>query len=437
MRYLYSIILYLLTPVVLLKLIWAGFSNQDYWHRWLERFGIAELPDSTRPVIWLHAVSVGEVQASLPIVQRLLIDNPQYQLLVTTVTPTGSAMVRQKFGVAVLHCYLPYDLPHVVSRFLDRVRPVALIILETEIWPNLYHHCHKRGIKLLLVNARLSEKSLNGYRKIAGFTRQVLANLDLIAAQTEADAQRLVALGADRSRLTVTGNLKFDVGMPVSTVERGRSIRRFLGRDRPVWIAASTHVGEESIILAAHRKIIDKYPDCLLVLVPRHPERSPGILELSTGCGLTALCKSKAYDNNRNDNIGDLQVFILDSIGELPDYYAAADVAFVGGSLLPPYGGHNVLEPAALGVPVLTGLYTSNFKEITGQLIDNHAGFQVIDSEQLAVRVVQLIADAGLRQRMGEAAGDLVLQNQGSAGRIMEMVSNIVIGDNNRVDERN
>lgn len=436
MRHLYSIILYILTPVVLLRLIWSGFSNRDYWHRWTERFGLAHMRAGSRPLVWLHAVSVGEVQAALPLVQRLLDDYPQYPLLVTTVTPTGSSMVRQKLGAAVQHCYLPYDLPHVVKRFLERLRPAALIILETEIWPNLYHHCHARGINIMLVNARLSEKSFSGYRKIAGFTRHVLNNIDLIAAQSEADAQRLAALGADRSRLMVTGNLKFDVVLPGNVREHGRSIREVWGRDRPIWIAASSHEGEEPVILAAHRQIIDKFPDCLLVLAPRHPERSSGLQELSAGRGLTTLCKSRAYDNNRNINNGGLQVFILDTIGELLDYYAAADVAFVGGSLLPAYGGHNVLEPAALGVPVVTGIYTANFREIIRQLCEKQAVFQVADGEELAQRVMQLLDDADLRRQMGQAGADLVRQNQGSAGRIMEMVSKFLIGDNDRVVRR-
>jgi len=414
-----------------LKLIWSGLANRGYWQRWSERFGLAELA-VTRPLVWVHAVSVGEVQAAIPLVQRLLNEYPQYQLLVTTVTPTGSSIVRQKFGDDVLHCYLPYDLPHVVNRFLGRIRPVALIILETEIWPNLYHQCNARGIKLLLVNARLSERSFNGYRKLGGFTRQVLANIDFIAAQGEADARRLIALGADRDRLTVTGNLKFDIEIPDRVIDRGRAIRRSWGQDRPAWIAASTHEGEDPLILAAHQKVLRQYTDCLLVLAPRHPERSTSLQELCNRSGFTVVCKSQPGNKTEDGYSGGEQVYILDSIGELLDYYAAVDVAFVGGSLLPAYGGHNVLEPAGIGVPVITGVFTDNFMEINCLLRERQAEFEVRDSEQLAVRVLQLLADAGLRRQMGAAGEQLVRLNRGSVERIMEMVSKILIGDNNR-----
>ena len=308
MRYLYSIILYLLTPVVLFRLIRSGFSNPDYRLRWNERFGAVNLPITTRPLIWVHAVSVGEVQAALPLIRRLLADYPQYQILVTTVTPTGSAMVRQNLGAEVLHCYFPYDLPHVVNRFLNRTRPAVFIVMETEIWPNLYHQCRSRGIKLLLVNARLSLKSFKGYRKIAGLIRQVLDNVDLIAAQSHEDAQRLAELGADLRRITITGNLKFDVDIPASISEQGRSIRQVIGRRRPVWIAASTHEGEEPFVLAAHRKVVGTYPDCLLVLAPRHPERSAGVAELSVRQGFATLCKSLMSAANREDQAPGVQV---------------------------------------------------------------------------------------------------------------------------------
>lgn len=432
MRYLYSIILYLLTPVVLLRLIRRGFSDRDYWSRWHERFGTVQLPASSRPLIWLHAVSVGEVQAALPLVQRLQSDYPHYQLLMTTVTPTGSAMVRQKCGSGVLHCYFPYDLPHVVNRFLNRVKPVVLIVLETEIWPNLYSQCQARGIKLILANARLSQKSFDGYRKIAGLTRQVLGNVDMIAAQSDDDAQRLAALGADRSRMTVTGNLKFDVRVADDVIERGRAIKRELGPERLLWIAASTHEGEEPIVLAAHRKVIENFPDCLLVLAPRHPERAAGVRELCLRQGFTAQRVSDVRAGGRDRAPAEVQVLVLDTIGELLDYYAAADVALVGGSLLPAYGGHNVLEPAVLGVPVVTGEFTANFKEINRLLLEMQAEFRVADSDQLEQRVSQLLADDSLRRQMGQAGASLVRQNQGSTGRIMEMLFKFLHQENNQ-----
>ena len=432
MLYLYSIILYLMTPFVLLRLIQRGFSNRGYWLRWNERFGRVDPPIDTRPLVWIHAVSVGETQAALPLVQRLLADYPQYQLLLTTVTPTGSAVVRNKYGKQLLHCYFPYDLPHVVHRFLERIKPVALIVLETEIWPNLYHQCQARGINIIMANARLSQKSFDGYRKLAGLTRRVLGRVDMIAAQSEEDAQRLVALGADPGRITVTGNLKFDVNITDDVIDRGGVIKRSLGPSRPVWIAASTHEGEEQIILTAHRKVIEVYPDCLLVLAPRHPERSASVLELCIGQDYSARCKSNIKGQVYSEDTGQIQVLILDTIGELPDYYAAADVAFVGGSLLPVYGGHNVLEPAALGVPVVTGEFTTNFNEINRLLLENQAEFRVTDSEQLAGRILQLLTDQGLRRQMGDSAAALVKHNRGSAERIMDMVSKVLPRETNR-----
>lgn len=431
MLYLYSIILYLITPFVLLRLIRRGFSDREYWLRWNERFGKAVLPIDNRPLIWLHAVSVGEVQAALPLVQRLLADCAQYQLLLTTVTPTGSAMVRQKCGTDVLHCYFPYDLPHIVHRFLVRFKPVALIVMETEIWPNLYQQCQARGIKILLANARLSQRSFAGYRKLAGLTRPVLGGVDMIAAQSEEDAQRLAALGADPGRIKVTGNLKFDVNVADDIIDRGRAIKRTLGRSRPVWIAASTHEGEEQIVLAAHRKILGNCPDCLLLLAPRHPERSASVRELCIRQGFASQCKSGIKEQGGSSEFGKIEVLIVDSIGELLVYYAAADVAFVGGSLLPAYGGHNVLEPAVLGVPFVTGVHTTNFKEINRLLWEKQAEFRVVDSGQLAERILQLLADDGLRRQMGDAAASLVRFNQGSADRTMDMVLSILHRENN------
>lgn len=414
------------------RLFWSGLNNRDYWRRWPERFGYIRPPAGKRPLIWMHAVSVGEVQAALPLIQRLQSAYPQYQYLVSTVTPTGAAMVRQKIGPEVLHSYFPYDLPGVIRRFLRRTRPAALIVLETEIWPNLYHHCRIRGIKLMLVNARLSEKSHRGYRKISRLTRQVLGDIDLIAAQSEADAERFAALGAEPARLRVTGNLKFDVRMPGSVFERGRAIRKFIGRDGPVWIAASTHTGEEQIILTVHRQILENIPDCLLLLAPRHPERFARVQELIVRSGFKYLCKSGLPELPEGGCRGEIQVILLDTLGELPDFYAAADIAFVGGSLLPAYSGHNVLEPAALGLPVLTGKFTASFAEINHLLSEKQGEMQVDDVAQLADCLSQLMADADLRQRMGQAGLSLIREHQGSADRIMALIAGLLAAEQSR-----
>lgn len=422
MRSLYSTVLYLLTPFVLLRLLWSGFNNHDYWLRWNERFGFVDIPSGSRPRIWIHAVSVGEVQAAIPLVNRLLSDYPEYQILLTTVTPTGSEMVRQKFGDEVVHTFLPYDLPDVINRYLNRIQPLLLIVMETEIWPNLYHQCYQRGINILLANGRLSENSYKAYKKISRFTSQVLANINMITTQTEDDAERLISLGADPGRVIVMGNLKFDVSLPDNIVEQAQLIKRFFSTGRPIWIAASTHAGEEKIILNAHQEIIKRYPDCLLILAPRHPERFVKVANLSMKNGFNTINKSQAKSCTR-----ETQVFLLDSIGELMVYYAVADVALVGGSLLPAYGGHNVLEPASLGVPVISGEFVRNFKEINDLLCDNGAEIQITDNEQLAEKVMLLFSDEGLRQQMGRSGRDIIKRNQGSIGRLMKLVDDMLI----------
>ena len=423
MRILYTIILYLFVPVILLKLSWSGLKNRDYWTRWNERFGYSDLPAAKRPRIWLHAVSVGEVQAAVPLVQRLQTDYPEFELLVTTMTPTGSSMVRQRFDSSVLHTFLPYDLPDAVNRFLDRTRPVLLLVLETEIWPNLYYQCAARNIRVLLVNARLSEKSFAGYKYFGQFTSRVLGKINLIAAQSATDAARLAALGADRSRIIVTGNIKFDINIQAGVFSQGLSIRRLIGASRPVWIAASTHEGEERIVLAAHRYVTERFPDCLLILAPRHPERCAGVAALCQDSGYIILRKTQFEENRTAQFDSDVQVYILDTIGELQAYYAAADIAFVGGRLLTGMGGSNVLEPASLGIPVIFGKHTDNFKEIGALLCDHQAARQISDRSELETTVIRLLGDESLRKRMGSAGKEFVRQNQGCVERVMQLVT--------------
>ncbi|HYQ72215.1 MAG TPA: lipid IV(A) 3-deoxy-D-manno-octulosonic acid transferase, partial [Gammaproteobacteria bacterium] len=362
MRILYSLLLYLLTPLVLLRLAWRGLRAPAYWRRWPERFGFIEPPLGER-VIWIHAVSVGEVLAAVPLVRALLEKYPAYSLLVTTVTPTGSAQVAALFGSELAHVYAPYDLPGAVRRFFHRVRPQLAIIMETEIWPNLFHACETRQVPLLLVNARLSARSLAGYLRVKPLVTQTLARLTGMAAQGETDAARFEQLGAPRARITVSGNLKFEQRIPHSLRERAEALRRDWGADRPVWVAASTHQGEDELLLDVHNKLRKRYADCLLVLVPRHPERFQLVAQLCRQRGLETVLRSE-----RRPCTADTAVFVGDSMGELLLFLAAADVAFVGGSLVP-HGGHNLLEPAALGLPVVTGPHVFNFTEICKLLL--------------------------------------------------------------------
>lgn len=402
---------------MLIRLAWLGLKNPDYWARWSERFAYISFAGGDLPVVWIHAVSVGEVQAASPLVSSLLAKYPRYQILITTVTPTGADMVRQKFAESVLHYYLPYDLPHVVKRFIAIVQPVMLIVMETELWPNLYWRCHQQAIPILLVNARMSARSFAGYKKLRMLTRQTLSKINMIATQSDIDGDRLISLGAEPAKVIVTGNLKFDVNVPNSIAEEAQSLRRYFSSNRPIWIAASTHEGEESLILQAHRRILARQKNCLLIIAPRHPERFARVADLSEKSGFKTLCKSacQACDN-------EVQVFILDSLGELMVYYAASDLAFVGGSLLP-FGGHNVLEPASLGVPVITGKHTQNFTDINRTLLDKGAAWQVSDIGQLPEKVELLLSDGNLRHHMGQLGKEMVEQNKGSTERIMALIA--------------
>jgi 3-deoxy-D-manno-octulosonic-acid transferase len=415
-RNLYTLLLYLLAPLVLLRLAWRGLRAPDYWHRWPERFGSIS-PALGERVIWLHAVSVGEVQAAEPLVRALLEQYPEYSLLVTTVTPTGSARVTALFGDEVAHVYAPYDLPGAVARFMQRVRPRLAVVMETELWPNLFQSCKRGSIPLLLVNARLSEKSLRGYRRVRPLVAQTLDAISEIAAQGESDAERFRSLGADPDRITVTGNLKFEQRIPPGLLERAAVLRRDWGGGRPVWVAASTHEGEDEQLLDVFGQLRGQFPDCLLVLVPRHPERFPDVAELSRAHGYATLLRSE-----QRPCTSATAVFIGDSMGELPLFYAAADVAFVGGSLVP-HGGHNLLEPAALGVPVVTGPAVFNFTEISALLLDAGAFEQVENSAELARVVSRWLGGANDRHRVGQCGKQVVEKNRGALQAVQDMIS--------------
>lgn len=415
MRFLYIAATYLLTPIVLASLLWRGIRNRGYWQGLGQRFGrLPDLPPTER--IWVHAVSVGEVQAAAPLVRALSKRYPEYGILITTVTPTGQARVRSLFGDTVTHLYAPYDLPGVLRRFFDRVRPVAAIIMETELWPNLFHECGKRDVPLVLASARISPRSVNRYRKFLPLFRDALAHGIVIAAQSERDAERFLSLGANPARTHRIGNIKFDLDD-----SRNPQVPRDLlmpgGLVRPIWIAASTHRGEEQSALEAARLVLAQIEDALLVLVPRHPERFESVVQRVARSGLRYQRRSE------NDSCAPgTQVFVLDTLGELPDFFAIADVAFVGGSLVP-IGGHNMLEPAAASVPVLTGPHYFNAPDIAETLLAEEAAVVVNDAQELGSQVLRFLTSKSLRDATGERARRVIDNNKGTLERLLQLVT--------------
>jgi 3-deoxy-D-manno-octulosonic-acid transferase len=411
-RLVYTSLLYTLAPLVFLYLTVRGWRAPAYRRRWSERLGFVE--PAPRP-LWLHAASVGEIQAAAPLIRALQSRHPGCPLLVTTTTPTGAERVRALFGDSVRHLYAPYDLPGVVRRFLRRIRPRLVVVMETELWPNLYHALHAGGIPLLLVNARVSPRSAARYRRLGGLTRATVRCIDAIAAQSTADAERYAALGAAPSRLTTTGNIKFDLSLADDLAQAGRSLRSELGAGRPAWIAASTHAGEEEQVLAAHRRLLAARPDLLLILVPRHPERFDGV---------AALCREQGFAvarRSRREVRPDAQIYLGDTMGELMRLYAAADAAFVGGSLVP-IGGHNLLEPAALGLAPISGPHLFNFQQIAALLMDAEALLVAHDAAELAARLARLLDDPAERRSAGRRARAVVEANRGALERTLALI---------------
>jgi len=351
---------------------------------------------------------------AIPLLRRLQKEYPHYQLVVTTATPTGARRVREVFGDSVLHLYLPYDYPIFVRRFFDRVQPRIGIIMETEIWPNLYCECQNRHIPLFLANARISPRSLRGYLRHVSLLGKVLQAVTLAAAQGEKDAERWRQLGLASERIEVMGNLKFDSPWPQEMVDRGHQLRAQWQLTRPVWVAASTHEGEDEQVLSAFAQVRKQFANCLLVLVPRHPERFEAV---------ASLCKRRGYALARRSRQQwpgeDTVVYLGDTMGELLLWYAMADVAFVGGSLVL-VGGHNLLEPANLGVPVLTGPHTFNFTEIRDHLVAVGAAREVHDAQELATQVCAWLADPQARRTAGQAGQQAVEANRGALERLWQ-----------------
>jgi len=420
-RTVYTLLLYLLVPLLMLRLAARGVRYHGYFKRWGERFGLTPVLDG-KPSLWVHAASVGEVNAVIPLVETLLARYPDYPLLLTTITPTGSARVKQVFGNRVVHVYLPYDLPGAVRRFLKRSRPLLGIIVETELWPNLYIACAATGIPLLIANARLSERSMRGYQIVPGrrLIRRTLREVAYVAAQSPADAARFCELGASPERVQVVGNLKFDMPPPLAAQRTGINLRDAWGEQRLVWIAASTHEPEEQPVLLAHLQILQHIPDALLLVAPRHPERFRAVEHAASVLGLRVATRSADRCANYST-----QCFIIDTMGELMNFYGAADLAFVGGSLVP-IGGHNVLEPAALGCPVLVGPHTFNFADITDSLLSAKAAERLTESAALAPTVLALLQNQAQRQAMSKAAIKISEVGRGALDRTLQKIAGLL-----------
>ena len=418
LRVLYSAALYLLAPITVYHLIWRGFRQSAYLQRWTERYAIYNDPPHRR-TLWVHAVSVGEVNAALPLVQALRRGRPDLRLLVTTITPTGSERARALWKDEVEHVYLPYDLPGAVGRFLDHYRPMAALIMETELWPNLLFGCRDRGIPSYILNARLSSRSLRGYRLLAPLVGRALRTVRVVAAQSHADARRFIRLGAREEQTRETGNLKYDVSVPDTVAQFAAECRAHVP-GRPVWIAASTHEDEEADVIAMHRRLRGQFPDLLLLWAPRHPERFRAVAEHARNAGWQVSTRSRARWPQPDD-----AVFVIDTLGELVNFYACADVAFVGGSLQA-IGGHNLLEPAATGTAIVTGPHLHNFAEIAHKL--EHAGALKIgtDAERVARDVALLLADEPMRARMVEAGRALVETGRGALTRTMALLEPVL-----------
>lgn len=422
-RALYTFALYLLTPFILCRLLWRARKAPAYARRWRERFGFVPWSNADPGAIWIHAVSVGETLAAVPVIRALQAGYPEVPLVVTTTTPTGSEQVRKVFGDSVRHSYCPYDLPGAVRRFVRRTRPRLVIIMETELWPNLLAICKHNDIPTVLANARLSEKSARGYRKLGVLVKLMLADITRVTAQAEADAERFVELGLVRDKLQITGNIKFDLEISDKLKQQARQLKQAwrCADSRPVLLAASTHRGEDEIILKAFDAVLSTYTGALLVLVPRHPERFNEVAELCLQHGHTLTRRSAGAPVTPETH-----VLLGDTMGELLLFCGAADVVFVGGSLVP-VGGHNLIEPAAWGVPVLSGPALFNFAEVAAKLQAVGGMAICADAEELTAAVLRLLDDREAYQRMAASAKSVADANRGALKKLTDSLAGFLV----------
>ncbi len=416
MRHFYTTLFYLILPFIFARLYWRSIKAPAYRLRWRERLGYYQQP-ALKQAIWIHAVSVGEAEAVFPLVKHMQAAYPTHAFLITTTTPTGSARVNAVLGETVTHVYLPYDTLGAVRRFFEHFQPKIAIIMETEIWPNLFAACGERQIPLFMINACLSEKSTRGYQKLPQLVRQTLAHVTTIAAQTETDRQRFLTIGATAEQVQVCGNIKFDTPPQDEQIATGQQLRKRLFPGRFVWMIASTHLDEEAYFLPIYTKLKVIAPELLLLIAPRHPERFHEVQKLCLKYSLKVIMRTAQTACD-----GTTDIYIIDTLGELKMLYATADLAFVGGSLVP-IGGHNILEPATVNVPIMFGPYMDNVRLVAQGLLKVHAAMQCSDGAELVVGFTRLYADGALRLAMVANAQQFVLQNRGAADRILGLLS--------------
>lgn len=416
-RFFYNILMYLATPLIVFYLLYRAVKSDDYRGRLGERFGFKKLTFS-RPVILIHSVSMGETIAATPLINQLISDYPTHQILVTTSTPTGSAVVKKNFGKRVKHCYLPLDLIGSVKRFLSQVNPEITIVMETELWPNLIHQLYKLNTPILLANARMSEKSKVGYlKKAAPLMREMLNKITQVSAQYASDGERFKALGLPSEKLNIGGSIKFELSIKDELKQQQAILKQQWAPNRLVWVAGSTHPGENEQLLATHKQLVKVFPSLLLVLIPRHSERFNEVATLASNAGFQIARRSQHQTPDEQ-----CEVVIGDTMGEMLLLLGIADITYIGGSLIE-RGGHNPLEPAALGKPIIMGPSCYNFSDISNKLIDADGLTMVENSEQLTHLISQLINDENLRIDMGNNALNVVKENQGTLGRLMHWVS--------------
>lgn len=425
-RTFYTVLLYVLLPAILIRMWLRGAKSPEYRRRWNERLGLVRYPKNRKNGVMFHCVSVGETLAAIPLIKQLQAEHPELPITVTTTTPTGSERVKSALKDSVYHCYLPYDLPLPLQHLFSSLKPKTLVILETELWPNLLHVAKFNGCKTILANARLSPKSAKGYGNFRGLTKNVLlAPLDCVAAHHESDGERFIELGLAPEKLNVTGSIKFDIKVPDNIDEKRVELRSKWRTDKPIVIAASTHQSEEEKIIQSWQQLnqrlvkLDAEPSILLV-VPRHPERFQDVAELLEQNGLNYITRSSGQEL-----AADTQVILGDTMGELLLLYSIATVAFVGGSLVE-VGGHNPLEPAALGIPVVSGPIVTNFKQIYRMMEEQNAVTIATDTQDLSKQLASLLMNPFTRQQMGENGMQVVETNRGAMQKLLELITNSI-----------